>query len=185
MICDGVAVAYDGWYDPTGNAVTLPPGPSIVVYPLDFVATSAVCTITINDNVVDKQGLTVPVAQRALADYTWSLTPLAIASTSPEADDPTAEVATDGAITISFNSLIDETTVDATDIVLNDGVADVAITVTTSANEQGLVVTATAGLVEGTAYTLTIADGAEFADIGGGPYTHAGDTVITFTAVAP
>ncbi len=180
--CGGTEIAYDGWYDPTGNAVTLPPGPSLLIYPLDFVATSTTCTLTINDNVVDKEGRPVPEAQRNDAAYTWTLSPLAIAGTDPAADDDTAELATDGAIVISFNSLIDAATA-AGDIVLNDGTADVAATIT--ADGTDLIITPDAALTADTEYTLTLADGAELADIGGGPYTQEGDLVITFTAVAP
>ena len=43
LSCDGVAVAYDGSYSPSGNNVTWPLGPSLVIEPLDrtLVATGA------------------------------------------------------------------------------------------------------------------------------------------------
>lgn len=59
-------VPYDGYYSPSGNAVTWPVGPSLVIKPTGdvIVPTNSACEVTIKDNVVDKQGNQVPADQR-------------------------------------------------------------------------------------------------------------------------
>ncbi|MCA9679536.1 MAG: Ig-like domain-containing protein [Kofleriaceae bacterium] len=177
LTCNGTAVAFDGLYDPTGNNVTLPPGPSIVFYPLDFVPTSANCEVSITDAVKDKDGNMVPAAQRG--PYTWDIAPLALLGTDPEEG---AEVDVDAVVDISFNSLIDPGSVAVDEITLTDGTTDVPFTVDSDSTE--LLLIPDAPLVAGTTYTLTIADGAELNDIGGGPYTQDGDLVVTFSVPA-
>jgi hypothetical protein len=179
IVCDGATIAYDGFYDPTGNNVTLPPGPSIVAYPLDFVPTSATCTLTINDVVVDKQGNPVPAAQRS--GYQWQIAALAFFDITP-ADgatgvDPGVE------ITLSFNSLMDAGSVEPGEITFVDGNGD-PVTFTVEADETELYLVPAADLADGD-YTVTITAGTTFADIGGGEVTIDADEVITFTVAAP
>ena len=84
-----VQVDYDGYYSPSGNNVTWPIGPSLVIKPLDpkTIATGKACKITINDNVVDKDGNKVPDADRAPGKFTFKVAPIQVISLSP-ADDP-------------------------------------------------------------------------------------------------
>lgn len=179
--CGGTAIAYDGYYAPNGNNVSWPPGPSLVVIPQEPVPGGGTCQVTINDVARDKSGNAVPTAQRG--PFEFGIVPFAIAGTDPAPNDPPPEVATDTAVTIIFNNYVDAASVDATDIVLNDGTTDVAVDVTGADNT--LLVTATGGLVEGTSYTLTIPTGATFDDLGGGSLTTTEDVVLEFTAVAP
>ena len=61
LTCGGAEVPYDGWYDPTGNHLSYPPGPSLVAQPLDFIATGTMCEVALRDGVVtDKGGDDVP-----------------------------------------------------------------------------------------------------------------------------
>jgi hypothetical protein len=180
LTCGGVPVPYDGWYDPTGNAVTLPPGPSIVVYPLDLVATSAQCTVTLDPaKVIDKDGNPVPPAQRG--PYTWSIAGLDIVGISPRnaatGVDPAVE------IEIGFNSFIDADSVDAGEITLVDS-GDNAATFTVIDDGTTLVLTPDAELTAGETYTLTLTQGATFADIRGGTMTLGADIAISFTIAA-
>lgn len=88
-----VAVDYDGYYSPSGNRVTWPVGPSLVIKPNDptLIATGSECRITLNDSITDKQGRAVPAAQRG--PYTFSVaevTPIATdPSDSGDTEDPT------------------------------------------------------------------------------------------------
>lgn len=60
-----VDVPYDGYYSPSGNKVSYPVGPSLVIIPNDptVVATGSECTVTIKSNVTDKDGNQVPADQ--------------------------------------------------------------------------------------------------------------------------
>ncbi|MBA3502385.1 MAG: hypothetical protein H0T65_18620 [Deltaproteobacteria bacterium] len=65
---DGVLrdVNYDGYYSPSGNSVTWPVGPSLVIKQLGdvIIPTNSMCEVTIKDFVKDKQGVAVPADQR-------------------------------------------------------------------------------------------------------------------------
>ncbi|MBL0212679.1 MAG: hypothetical protein IPQ07_02220 [Myxococcales bacterium] len=82
-----VEVDYDGYYSPSGNNVTWPLGPSLVIKPLEpkSVATNKACRVTINDNVVDKSGNKVPSDQRT--PFTFKIAPIQVIALDP-ADDP-------------------------------------------------------------------------------------------------
>jgi hypothetical protein len=84
-----VNVDYDGYYSPSGNRVTWPVGPSLVIKPNnpELIATGKECQITLNDTVVDKEGNTVPTAQRG--PYTFKVAPITIIATDPTDADPT------------------------------------------------------------------------------------------------
>lgn len=107
-----VEVEYDGYYSPSGNAVTWPLGPSLVVKPNDptEVATGKQCRITINDNVTDKTGNKVPMAQRG--PFTFKIAPIQVIAIDP-ADDPEGASPVDGQAIyfdnfyIQFNTAVD------------------------------------------------------------------------------
>ncbi|MBL9014409.1 MAG: Ig-like domain-containing protein [Myxococcales bacterium] len=108
-----VEVEYDGYYSPAGNAVTWPLGPSLVILPNDptEVATGKQCRVTINDNVTDKQGNKVPMAQRG--PFTFKIAPIQVVLIDP-ADDAEAHSPVDGQqiyfdnFYVQFNTDIDE-----------------------------------------------------------------------------
>jgi hypothetical protein len=70
--CTGVdnamhPVPYDGYYSPSGNNVTWPLGPSLLIQPLHdqvVVPTNAQCQITLKEGIKDKSGVDVPAEQR-------------------------------------------------------------------------------------------------------------------------
>lgn len=86
-----VDVDYDGYYSPSGNRVTWPVGPSLVIKPDDptLVATGKECQVTINDTVVDKDGRSVPTEQRG--PYSFQIAPVTIIATDPTDSDPNDE----------------------------------------------------------------------------------------------
>jgi hypothetical protein len=78
-----VNVPYDGYYSPSGNRVTWPVGPSLVIKPNnpELIATGKECQITLNDTVTDKDGKSVPTAQRG--PYTFKVAPITVIATDP------------------------------------------------------------------------------------------------------
>jgi hypothetical protein len=82
-----VNVDYDGYYSPSGNRITWPLGPSLVIKPNDptLVATNTECQITIKDNVTDKHGEAVPAGDRG--PFKFKIAPIKVIAIDP-ADDP-------------------------------------------------------------------------------------------------
>jgi hypothetical protein len=88
-------IAYDGYYSPSGNAVTWPVGPSLVIKPTRnvIVPTNADCEVAIKDGIVfDKQGEPVPSSQ--LGPFKFKISPIkplfVDPSDSGDPEDPTA-----------------------------------------------------------------------------------------------
>jgi hypothetical protein len=119
--CTGVAgamvdIPYDGYYSPSGNNVTWPLGPSIVIKP-NFPATvpsTAMCQVTLNDNILDKNdGVPVPSDERG--PYTFQISKIKVASISPADKDNLDPV--DAGMDIVFNTLIDPDSIDTDGVV--------------------------------------------------------------------
>jgi len=110
ITCNDADVPYDGFYDPSGNHLSYPPGPALVVQVTDFIATGSSCEASIKDGAVkDEDGNSVPSDQ--LGPYQFDIAPLSIYSTAPadmeEGVDPASNV------TIELNAPIDLATVEA------------------------------------------------------------------------
>lgn len=83
-----VGVDYDGYYQPAGNRVTWPVGPSLVIKPNNpkAIATNTECTLTINTSVVrDKSGVAVPDNEKG--PFKFKVAPIQVIAIDP-ADDP-------------------------------------------------------------------------------------------------
>ena len=185
VTCGDAALAYDGFYDPSGNHLSYPPGPALVVQVTDFVATGSMCEASIvSGAVTDKDGEAVPSDQEG--PYEFGIAPLAIYSTAPadteEGVDPTAP------ITIELNAPIDLASVD-TVVTIEDEAGDpVAFTVQyalvdPTVPEAGTLdniveLVPNAPLDPTATYTVTINSG--IADIAGGELT-TDPVVIGFT----
>jgi hypothetical protein len=126
--CTGVSgamvdVPYDGYYSPSGNNVTWPLGPSLVITP-NFpatVPTTASCQITINDNVFDKNDhLAVPADERG--PFAFEIAPINVAFVSP--GDGESVDGVDAGIDVLFNTAIDPNSIDDTLAWAFDPVAD-------------------------------------------------------------
>jgi hypothetical protein len=103
-----VEVDYDGYYSPSGNRITWPLGPSLVIKPNDptLVATSSECQVTILDALTDKQGETVASDQRG--PYKFKVAPIQVLEIDP-ADGDTVDAYTpygDG-MYVMFNTEVD------------------------------------------------------------------------------
>jgi hypothetical protein len=186
VTCGGSAVVYDGYYVPNGNNVTWPPGPSLVVtFAAGDIASGAQCQLTVNDNVVDKTGVVVPADQRG--PFMFEFAPLALLGSDPEPDDAEPpEVATDGAIALLFNAIIDPASVAAADITVVDSAsAAVAYVVETDGTSVVVAGPLTDGAWAPGDYTLTVPTGATFADVAGGTLTTGEDYVLAFTVPMP
>lgn len=181
LTCDGQTVAYDGYYVPNGNLVSYPPGPSLVIEPTEFIATSAMCSVTLKDSIVDKDGNPVPPEQRGTGDtYKWQVGGLDIIGTSPGDGE---DLTDDQPVVISFNAPLDAATVSAADLTFEDDAGNpVAVTITVDAGD--IILTPNAPLTDGTTYTVTVLDTATINDIRGGAYV-GGGLSFSFTAVAP
>jgi hypothetical protein len=186
VTCNDADLTYDGFYDPSGNHLSYPPGPALVVQVTDFVATGSACSVSINaGSVADKDGNDVPSDQQG--PYDFSIAALGVYSTAPadteEGVDPT------GNITIELNAPINLATVEAA-VTLEDEAGDpVPFTVQNAPVDPADPAAGTipnlvelvpnAPLDANAAYTLTIDSG--IADIAGGELALDAPQVVTFT----
>jgi hypothetical protein len=105
-----VEVPYDGYYNPAGNRVTWPLGPSLVVKPDDprAIATGKTCRITIKEKVTDKTGTPVPEAQRG--PYEFKIAPITpIYIDPPDGSEVTALSIFSDNVYVQFNTEPDPT----------------------------------------------------------------------------
>jgi Bacterial Ig-like domain len=182
LSCGGTELEYDGWYDPTGNYQSYPPGPSLVVHAVEFIATGTICEVSLADSVVDKDGDAVPGDHRG--PYEFAIAALSVTGSVPE--NESEGVAVDSEIEISFNAPIDADTVTTEKIVVTAGDTPVAGTLALKTDEktgdvsnQIIVFDPDADLEPGTDYTVTVSD--DIADIAGGLLAQEEPFTATFT----
>ena len=182
--CGGDEIDYDGYYDPSGNHLSNPPGPGLVVTPAVFVASGTPdCEVSVIDKVTDKDGNAVPSDQRG--PYQFGIAPLAVWNADPA--DMSEGVALEAQIQVEFGAPIDLSTVE-TRIVLAAGATEVAGTLDYVRDGAGevidqsvIVLTPAAPLDAATSYTITISSG--ITDVAGGPLELDEPRVTTFTTV--
>jgi hypothetical protein len=199
-----VEIPYDGYYSPSGNNVTWPLGPSLVIKANDptLVATSSECQVTINPNVTDKDGNKVPDAQ--IGPYKFKIAPVALiaADTVPSDGDmidilPGANILpVQQGVDVTFNTFIDPTSLVAP-LATPDGTETFLFTpnvnhafVRDESGDSGLPEYLFGGDFEvGTMYTWAIKQGAKIKDqcgketTFGAPSTDDG-TQVSFTTNA-
>lgn len=170
LSCGGTDVAYTGFYDPSGNYQTFPPGPALVIETSEFIGTTMDCQITITGEVVDKDGNPVPEAERG--PYEFTTAPLGILGTDPankqENLDPVSTVAL-----VYFNAPIDATSLDGNiTMAETSGMNPVPVSVTLSVDADDptlVIVQPDAPLAELSEFTVTVTSGIE--DTSGGVLT--------------
>jgi hypothetical protein len=181
LTCGGAEVDYDGFYDPSGNDVSAPPGPSLVIFPINGfpAATGSECAVTVGSAVTDKDGNGVP-AQYA-GPHSFTLAPLHITATDPGNGAEGVEPA--GALLLlGFNAPIDPASLDAADVTLSDGTGDVPVGVALDPSQTLILVSPQGGNLEGeTTYTLTFPASATLTDVLGGELVNDADVIVTFT----
>lgn len=109
-----VDIPYDGYYSPSGNSISYPVGPSLVIQPADptLVATGSECQVTLKDNIKDKDGNQVPADQRG--PYKFKIGQVEVVAISPadgDSIDPMVGGLPNG-VDITFNTAIDPAGVD-------------------------------------------------------------------------
>lgn len=183
--CGGVELEYDGYYDPSGNHLSYPPGPGLVVDPNEFIATGTQdCEISIAD-LTDKDGETVQSGQ--IGPYSFGIAPLRIYGSSPA--DRSTGVAPDTEVQVEFGAPIDLETARDT-VVLTDEDEDGNVVATNPPHylldEEGevsdssvVVLTPAAPLAPNTMYTVTVSDGVT--DIAGGALVQEEVFTASFT----
>jgi hypothetical protein len=183
--CNDVDLTYDGFYDPSGNHLSYPPGPALVVQVTDFVATGSSCQASIKDGAVtDEDGEAVPGDQTG--PYDFQIAPLTVYSTDPadasEGVDPAAT------FFIELNAPIDLATVASAITFEEMGGAAVAFTVQYAAVDpadpaagtiDNIVELVPNALDPMTTYVVTIDSG--IADVAGGALTLDAPIPTTFT----
>jgi len=108
-----VNVDYDGYYQPAGNNVTWPLGPSLVIKPNDpkLIATGKECQVTLGDIIKDKDSNPVPMDERG--PFKFKVAPIKVISIDPSDDPdstgpiPAVQIFYDNPY-IQFNTAIDE-----------------------------------------------------------------------------
>ena len=138
VTCAGANIPYDGYYNPSGNALTWPLGPSLFIQPLDdsTIPAGADCNVMIKpDVVVDKDGEKVPAGQ--LGPYNFKIAPADLVSATPAPPRDPAKPATrapeDPAL-VTFNVRVDAATLDPAEVELREvtSCADTAGTLRTA-----------------------------------------------------
>lgn len=180
-------VTYDGYYDPSGNHLTNPPGPSVVVHlptnpdtgnpRLDaFVATSSECQVEVQASVEAKDGEAVLASARG--PFSFGIAPLAVVATEPP--DEAEGVGIDQQVRVKFNAPIDGATLTGADgdRILLVPAAGEPVVVTMSLPEDDIdtpqreddpttvVIAPDAALAPDTSYTIAVRS--DIADIKGG-----------------
>ena len=102
-----VDVPYDGYYSPSGNSISYPLGPSLVIIPADptVVATNSECQITLKSNITDKDGNQVPADQ--IGPYKFKIAPIQVLLIDPADGDKQDPIA--AGVDITFNTAVDKT----------------------------------------------------------------------------
>ena len=174
VTCGGAELAYDGFYDPSGNHETSPPGPALVIHgeANPAVAAGTACHIAIDAGAVrDKQGQAAPTD----VAFDFTIAPLHVQSSMP-AD---AATGVDPAVTVEvvLNSKLDALSL-AGRVTLRAGGSAVPAAISVSLNDPAMIlIDPDADLARGTAYTITVTPGVR--DTLGGPL--ADPHAFTFT----
>ncbi|HSK01965.1 MAG TPA: hypothetical protein VK932_12015, partial [Kofleriaceae bacterium] len=166
-------VPYDGYYSPSGNAVTWPLGPSLVIKPLDptTIPVNTRCRVEIDgDKVRDKSGLPVPPDQRG--PFTFKIAPAEIISISPgPGERVNAEF---GGVDLTFNVEVDASSIN-----------DTMYSFTPEMTNTGVFQYAASGvfiygdMLDSKAYEFEIAEGTTIKDKCGKESTLHGDNLAT------
>ncbi|MGN6107533.1 MAG: Ig-like domain-containing protein [Kofleriaceae bacterium] len=152
-----VNVPYDGYYSPSGNSVTWPPGPSLVIKPVDptIVAVESECQVTLKTSIVDKQG--VSITQADTQPFKFKIAPIEVISIGPE----NGELVTPeyGGVDLTFNVEIDSSTLDDTMFTFDPPMDNVGIQHYSSA---GIFIYG--DMLDSTEYSFTLHEGAVISD---------------------
>jgi len=172
-----VNIAYDGYYDPSGNSFTWPLGPSLVIQPLNSskIATGTECQVTIKPDVIaDKDGNHVPAAE--LGPYTFKIAPLALVSENPAQPKDLTKPSTIDAtkpLVLTFNATMDVTSLDPATVKIVAGATDC------NTPASGVQHTAKPAMDKDSGQAIDILDG-DGGVAAGDAWLHATTYIVTF-----
>lgn len=187
LTCNEQPVAYDGFYNPSGNHLSLPPGPSLVIRPLDRIATGASCTVEVVQGesnpgfgVFDKAGN--PVSGGDRGPFGFQIAPLAVTGASPGNEVEGVDVGITPVVT--FNAPIDPASLGAEGaqrVRLRTAADDVDVAATLGVDGNTVEITPASALTPETGYEVVVYAGV--ADVAGGTLALDPDptVVTTFT----
>lgn len=190
LTCDDQPVAYDGFYNPSGNHLSLPPGPSLVIRPVEALPTGATCTVEVVQGesnpgfgVFDKAGN--PVSTEDSGPYSFQVGPLAVTGASPASASEGVALGVEPLVT--FNVPIDPASLGpegAQLVRLRTAADDVDVAVTLSVDGNTVKITPASPLAPETAYEVVVYAG--IADPSGGTLMLEADPTVltTFTTGA-
>jgi hypothetical protein len=158
LSCGGVNVAYDGYYNPSGNNITFPLGPSLFIAPtpdaITTIPTGSACTLMLKaDVIVDKDGEHVPAAQ--VGPYAFKIAGMELLTAAPapprDATKP-GTVAPEDPEVLTFNAQVDVASLDPALVTIRE--------VTSCADTAGTAHTAVVSEVDKdpTSVAISIAD---------------------------
>ena len=155
LLCNGAEISYDGWYDPSGNHLSDPPGPALIIVALQYQGTVTNCELGMNAGVLfDKDNNPLSPIDPIL----FSTASLKLRSTSPR--DGTTGVSREVTPRIIFNGLIDPNTL-AANIEFTGGTTPPVFTPSTNGKTSTVTLTHPEGtmLEPETEYTITVKPG--------------------------
>jgi hypothetical protein len=157
VTCGDAVIAYDGFYDPSGNHDTSPVGPALVIYPASqpAAASASSCRIAIDAGAIrDKDGEPAPNDIR----FAFTLAALHVAATTPAAGATDADPL--GQIRLSLNSHVDAATLAGHVQLIDASGLPVAAAITVpAADPTSIAIEPAAALAHGAAYTVTLSTG--------------------------
>ena len=185
LSCGGADVAYDGFYDPSGNDVTVPPGPALVISPIDpFPTASATsCEVAVTEAATDKDGNAVPAEYRG--PHTFTLSPFHVQLDNDSPGRPALTTPADGdegvdpdlPVAIVMNAPIDPATVAASGItvqnVTDNNPVQVDVAINAMDPTQLLILPQAGGFEEEKMFTVTLPADTALADALGGTISFA------------
>lgn len=167
LTCGGQDVPYDGYYQPSGNHLTIPPGPALIIQPIfpdGFVATSTQdCQVTVKSDVLGKS--LEPVDPARSGPFQFGIAPLKVIDIDPAGEATGVDITAN--ITIYFNAYIGGDSL-AGNIELefdNNGTPEL-VPVDAAALGEAIVISPQADLNPDTEYTIRVLTGVT--DIAGG-----------------
>lgn len=171
-----VDVEYDGFYSPSGNSVTWPLGPSLVIKPVDptRIPVESQCQVTLKNTIKDKAGN----APDKLGPFTFRLAPVEVLSISPSPDETVNPEF--GGVDLTFNVEVDSSTLDGTMFSFTPAMTNEGVD-----QYSGSGVFIYGDMADSQDYAFEIAEGTKIKDKCGKESTLVGDNLATNFSTAP
>lgn len=126
LSCGGVNVPYDGYYNPSGNNITFPLGPSLYIAPtaaaITTIPTGSDCTLMLKaDVIIDKDGEHVPAAQ--VGPYAFKIADMDLLAADPAPPKDPAKltpVPPENPLLLTFNAQVDPLSLDPTLVTITE-----------------------------------------------------------------